>query len=67
MSTPIDDGDPADSMSVRDYAVIHFTAAILANPASYDKDGIWRDEHHSALETATEIADDFIAARKETK
>ena len=49
MSTPIDDGDPADSMSVRDYAVIHFTAAILANPASYDKDGIWRDEHHSAL------------------
>jgi hypothetical protein len=80
MSTPIDDGGPAfpaqdwqakgnhhPGMSLRDYAIIHFTAAILASPGSYSPDGTWRDENETALEIGTNIADDFIAEREEAK
>lgn len=49
-----------DGMTIREHAAITFMAAILANPASYDKDGNWRDQSSTAAELAVELADDII-------
>jgi len=53
-----------NGMTLRDYAAIKFTAAIIANPASYDKDGNWLHEHQTAAELGLALADDFLAERE---
>ncbi len=53
-----------DGMTLRDYYAAAAMQGILANPASYDERGFWRQEETTVSEQAFGIADDMLRERQ---
>ena len=52
--------EPANRMHVRDLAMLHFTAALLSNPAHAER----VHDHANRMQVVTAAVDAFMEARK---